>query len=106
MKQGSPEAASPRNHLESRTTSRARGAGLRSLIGDHYLPLMALSAYSGLSVRTLRSHLAGREWPLPFYRIGGKILVRRSDFDMWAAHFRRDAAGVDALVDDILQGLE
>jgi hypothetical protein len=38
----------------------------------------------------------------------GKILVRRSDFDTWAAHFRRDAAGadgVDALVEDILQGL-
>jgi hypothetical protein len=53
-----------------------------------------------------RDHLTDRTWPLPFYRIGGKILVRRSDFDTWAARFRRDEIAIDALVDEIVQGLQ
>src|SRR5258706_4554518 len=51
---------------------------------SEYLPLRALAAYSGLSVRTLRRHLVDRVRPLPCYRIGGKVLVRRSDIDPWA----------------------
>ena len=76
--------------------------------GDNpYLPLKTLAAYSGLSVRTLRSHLASSTRSLPFYRIGGKILVRRSDFDAWAEQFRATAPSltVDALADDVLAGL-
>jgi hypothetical protein len=72
---------------------------------DRYFPLKALASYSGLSVRRLRSYLTDRAWPLPFYRIGGKILVRRSDFDAWAAQFRRDSVAIDALADDIMQSL-
>jgi hypothetical protein len=74
-------------------------------IADAYLSLKTLASYSGLSVRRLRGYLTDRAWPLPFYRIGGRILVRRSDYDVWAAQFRRDAVAVDALVDDIMQGL-
>jgi hypothetical protein len=67
--------------------------------------LKTLSTYAGLSVRRLRAYLKDRAYPLPCYRIGGKILVRRSDFDAWAAQFRRDAESVDAIVDEIAQGL-
>ena len=74
-------------------------------VSDVYFSLKTLSNYAGLSVRRLRSYLTDRTWPLPFYRIGGRILIRRSDYDAWAAHFRRDPAAVDALVDDIMQGL-
>ncbi len=74
-------------------------------VTDAYFSLKTLASYSGLSVRRLRSCLADRVRPLPFYRIGGKILVRRSDFDVWAAQFRRDPVAIDALVDDVLQGL-
>jgi len=57
---------------------------------DPYLSLKALAAYSSLSVRTLRTFI---ERPpsdaLPCYRVtGGKILVRRSDFDTWIATYR------------------
>ena len=44
---------------------------------DPFLPLKALATYSGLSVRKLRSHLEDPGHPLPCYRVGGKILVRR-----------------------------
>jgi excisionase family DNA binding protein len=73
---------------------------------DAYLPLKALAAYSGLSVRTLRSYLVHRSRPLPHYRVGGKILVRRSDFDGWIGTFRIEPAStVDAIVADVLAGL-
>jgi hypothetical protein len=75
-------------------------------VADAYFSLRALSAYAGLSVRRLRDHLTDRTSPLPYYRIGGKILVRRSDFDVWASQFRRDVESVDALVTDIMQGLQ
>lgn len=76
---------------------------------DRYFPLTVLSKYAGLSVRTLRGHLVDRRHPLPHFRIRGKILVRRSDFDGWAARFRvhDDAVdNVDALVDDVVAGLK
>lgn len=56
---------------------------------DAYLSLRALASYSGLSARTLRTYL---ELPpheaLPCYRVGGKVLVRRSEFDQWIARYR------------------
>jgi hypothetical protein len=75
-------------------------------IEDAYLPLTALSSYAGLSVRVLRDYLKHPSHPLPCFRIGGKVLVRRSDFDAWAQRFRAvPPSAVDALVRDALQGL-
>jgi len=56
---------------------------------DPFLSLRALAAYSGLGARTLRGYLTDRVHPLPCYRIGGKILIRRSEYDALAAHYRR-----------------
>lgn len=73
---------------------------------DPFLPLRALAAYSGLSVRTLRHWLEDPAHPLPCYRIGGKILVRRSEFDTWIARHRQVGRGdVDRLVADALKDL-
>jgi excisionase family DNA binding protein len=75
-------------------------------IEDAYLPLVALAKYAGLSVRTLRSYLTHSAHPLPHYRVGGKVLVKRSEFDDWMATFRgQTASSVDVLVDDVLRGL-
>jgi hypothetical protein len=85
----------------------AQGTASTDQTADAYLPLRALSAYSGLSLRTLRGYLVHRSHPLPHYRIGGKVLVRRSDFDGWAARFRvvHTPAAVDAMVGEVLSGL-
>jgi hypothetical protein len=66
--------------------------------GDHYLPLVDLSAYSGLSVRQLRVYLvrpplprdagAPTPPPIPHLRFGRRIVVRQSEFDRWAAAYR------------------
>jgi len=73
---------------------------------DPFLPLRALAPYSGLSVRTLRAHLEDLDHPLPCYRIGGKILVRRSEFDTWAARYRQVGhPDVDRIVSHVLRDL-
>ena len=73
---------------------------------DAYLPLKALAAYSGLSVRTLRSYQVHRGRPMPYYRVGGRVLVRRSEFDAWMRAFRvEQSTSVDAIVADVMAGI-
>lgn len=74
--------------------------------GDAYLPLCRLVEYSGLSLRTLRNHLVHPVRPLPHYRVGGRVLVKKSEFDAWALQFRVTASadGLQALVDDVVGG--
>ena len=82
-------------------------AGLSALTySDRYFSLKALARYSGLSLRTLRNHLKHRSRPLPCYRVGGRILVRQSEFDLWVLQFRVQQDGdLDGLVDAVLEGL-
>jgi hypothetical protein len=56
---------------------------------DPYLALRALAIYCGCSVKWLRQRLADPTHPLPCYRVAGKILVRRSEFDAWIERFRQ-----------------
>lgn len=74
---------------------------------DPYLPLRALAAYSGCSIRWLRDRLYDLRHPLPYYRLpGGKILVRRSEFDAWLARYRHmDNPDVKRIVTDTIQRL-
>ena len=78
-----------------------------SLDLDTYLSLRALAIYSGLSVRTLRKALADSVHPLPHYRPGGgKVLVRRSEFDRWMSRCRREGQDLDRMVSEALGGLK
>jgi lambda repressor-like predicted transcriptional regulator len=78
---------------ESRPVSQVRGVLAERVVVstplDPFLSLRALSGYSGLSTRTLRNHLLDPGHPLPYYRIGGKIIVRCSEYNAWAARYRR-----------------
>jgi hypothetical protein len=72
-------------------------------LADPLLDLRALTYYSTLSLRTLTRHLRDIEHPLPHYKVRGKILVRRSEFDRWLEGFRRHAQqDVPGLVDEVL----
>ena len=59
---------------------------------DPFMSLRQLAAYSGMSLRTLQRHCAGVSGSvLPHYRpAGGKVFVRKSEFDSWMAQWRRD----------------
>src|SRR5438876_1225537 len=61
-----------------------------STLLDPYLSLRSLSKYADLSIGTLRSFIdKPPAEALPCYRVtGGKILVRRSEFDEWIARAR------------------
>ena len=48
-----------------------------------YFNLRRLAAYSNCSVRWLRDRLVDQSLPLPHHRVGGKLLVRKDDFDRW-----------------------
>ena len=74
---------------------------------DPFLSLRALATYSGLGVRTLRGYLADPAHPLPHYRIGGKIVVRRSEYDAWAAQFKAVRnQSVEQVVAEVLADLQ
>jgi len=73
---------------------------------DPFLSLQALATYSGLSRRKLRDYLTDPTHPLPCYRIGGKIVVRRSEYDGWAASYRQvGQPDVDRVVSDVVRDL-
>jgi excisionase family DNA binding protein len=73
---------------------------------DPFLSLRALASYSCVSVRKLREHLEDSANPLPHYRLGGKILVRRSEFDAWMSAYRRvGPADVEKIVDSVMRDL-
>jgi hypothetical protein len=72
-----------------------------------YFDLQALSKYCCCSVRWLRDRLVDTMCPLPHHRIGGKILIRKDDFDRWMQNFQSatSPAVLDNVVDDVLKGL-
>ena len=78
----------------------------QDLVNDVYLSLKELSQYAGFSVRRLRDFVSDPVAPLPCYRIGGKVLVKRSEYDDWAQRFRRVSSGaLDVIVDDLLKDI-
>jgi hypothetical protein len=85
---------------------------------DPWLTLRALSAYAGISPRSLRRYIGSTEYPLPCYRLGepgrdgrrgAKIVVRRSDFDKWMLRWQQQRAApakdLDAIVASAMQSV-
>src|SRR5713226_3609498 len=62
---------------------------------DPYLDTQALAEYAGCSARWLRGKRADPLHPLPHYRIGGKVLHRRSEFDAWIARYHQTSPNPD-----------
>ena len=73
---------------------------------DQYFDLKALSAYSSMAVPTLRDHIRDVCSPLPHFKVKGKILVRRSEFDKWLEGFRvSDSDNLEQIVEDAIKDL-
>ena len=73
-----------------------------------WLGLRRLSAYADVSERTLRTWIHSPVEPLPACQVGGKILVRRRDFDAWLERHRiipLASGQVDAIVQEVLEGV-
>jgi hypothetical protein len=72
---------------------------------NSYFDLRGLAEYSSLAVPTLRSYLRGLR-PIPHFKMGGKILVRRAEFDKWMEGFRVDSSRLEKIVDGVLASLK
>jgi hypothetical protein len=104
------DAEGRRSRLGGRPLEAVRGVVAERVVvstpANPYLDMKALADYSSLSVRKLRDHLADPTHPLPSYRVGGKVLVRRGDFDEWIERFRhRASTDVARIVDAVLRDL-
>ncbi len=77
------------------------------VVSPGYLDLRALAVYSSSSVRWLRDRINDTTAPLPYHRVGGKILIRKEDFDDWISRFRTTHAAteLETLVDDVMANL-
>lgn len=53
---------------------------------DQYFDLKGLEVYSCLKVPTLRDHILSGS--LPCFKVKGKILVKKSEFDDWVETYR------------------
>ena len=72
-----------------------------SLDTDRLLDLRGLSEYSSLGIPTLRDYL--RSAGLPCFKVKGKILIRRSEFDAWLEKYRVNRKqDLNHIVDDIM----
>lgn len=84
----------------------ARRAKAEQGIEREWLDLRGLAQYAAVSERTLRSWIHRAENALPAVRVEGKILVRKSQFDVWLERYRLSsvaAVDVDAIVDALLR---
>lgn len=78
-------------------------------INREWLSLRELTEYAGVCERTLRTWLRRSTDALPAVRVGGKILVRRSEFDAWLERHRMQPnaqVDVDGIVNGILRDAE
>ncbi len=71
---------------------------------DQYFDLRGLSAYSALAVPTLRDHI--RHGGLPCFKVGGKILVKMSEFNVWLEGYRfNKSQDLNTLVDEVVESV-
>jgi excisionase family DNA binding protein len=72
---------------------------------DEYFDLPGLAKYCSLKVPTLRDHI--RSGSLPAFKVKGKLLVKRSEFDAWIETFRvNKKQKIDRLVDEVMDSLK
>ncbi|MFC1515629.1 helix-turn-helix domain-containing protein [Thermodesulfobacteriota bacterium] len=72
---------------------------------DQYFDLRGLSAYSSMGVSTLRDYInAGK---LPCFKLKGKILIKKSEFDIWLEKYRLNKKqDLNSIVSDVLENLK
>ena len=70
---------------------------------DQLYDIPGLSQYASMGVSTIRTHI---KKGLPCFKVGGKLLIKRSEFDSWLEQFRLNKSQdlnsiVDSVIDDL-----
>jgi hypothetical protein len=79
------------------TTSRT------SKIERAYLDLNDLVAYTGWGKSTLRRYM--KTMSLPHFKLNGKVVVRKTEFDGWIEAFRAIDDDLDSIVDSTIRAV-
>ncbi len=75
---------------------------LLSFDRDRYMDKRGAAEYTSLSVRNLESHLD----EIPHFRVGNKILFKKSELDRWMeTHREGDSHDLDKIADDAVKTL-
>lgn len=70
---------------------------------EQYFDLRGLSAYSAISVGSLRDYV---KTGLPHFKLKGKILVKKSEFDSWLERYRVNRTqNLNHLVDSVMSDI-
>jgi len=70
---------------------------------DQYFDLKGLSTYSAISVGSLRDYL---KTGMPYFKLKGKILIKKSEFDAWLEKYRvNKKRDLNNIVDGILSDM-
>jgi excisionase family DNA binding protein len=70
-----------------------------------WMDLRTLCRYANVSERTLREWIHRPVNPLPAVQVGGKILIRRGDFDRWLECHRLRVVDVGCIVDEMVSAV-
>lgn len=72
-----------------------------------YLDLRTLADAASCSIRWLRSRLVDPADPLPHFKVQGKVLVKRDEFDRWMERHRivQPENSIDDLVNSVVAGV-
>jgi excisionase family DNA binding protein len=101
-----PSNSSDAAALPNSPISINNGPRRRGVIALEWLDLKALTQYVSVSRRTLTEWLLREENPLPAFRVGGKMYVRRVDFDRWMeSHPVEGPVNLGKIVDDVMADL-
>ena len=70
---------------------------------DRYMPKSEASTYLGISVSNIEKQLVS----LPHFRVGAKVLFRKSDLDRWMEKHREKPADfdLDRITDEALRAV-
>jgi len=77
-------------------------------IGTEWLSIRQVTQYADVSERTARAWIHASVDALPAVRVGGKVLVRRSELDAWLVRHRvrpLETIDLNGIVRDALQAV-
>jgi len=70
---------------------------------DRYMDKREAATYTSLSTRTLE----GRLGEIPHFRVGRKVLFKKSELDRWLEQFREGGAhDLDRIADEAIESLK
>ncbi len=69
---------------------------------DRYMDKRGAAEYTSLSVRNLESHLD----EIPHFRVGNKILFKKSELDRWMEAHRESTQNLDRIAEEAVESLK